>query len=234
MVGAFVAGLAMFLAPCTLPIVPGYLAFIAGGREAGRRALVRNAIAFVLGFSVVFIVLGLFAVAIGHALGAWRLLVPQVAGGILLLFGLVMLGVRIPTLSMEHHARLPGFLQVGRVSSSVLIGALFALGWSPCIGPLLGTILLVASASATAVQGALLLAIFSLGLGVPFIVCALLIDAAAGAVAKLGQITGIFNTLGAVLLVATGFIMLIGKAGLFVEWGQQLLGPLYDSLLKFL
>ncbi len=235
MVGSFVAGLGMFLAPCTLPIVPGYLAFISGGAGAGRSAVLRNALAFVVGFSIIFILLGVFAVSIGHALGVWRLYLPRVAGAVIILFGLTMLGVRLPIFSSERHIRLPAFLTVGRPSSSLLIGALFALGWSPCIGPILGSVLLVASVSTTALQGAVLLGIFSAGLALPFIFCALLLERAGVWVARLGKITAMFERAGALLLIVVGILMLTNTAGLLVTWGFDLLRPFgYDALLNYL
>ncbi|MES2203408.1 MAG: cytochrome c biogenesis protein CcdA, partial [Patescibacteria group bacterium] len=229
MVGAFVAGLAMFLAPCTLPIVPGYLAFIAGGRGK----VMRNAIAFVLGFSAVFIVLGLFAGEAGALLGGWKTYIAQGAGLLLIVFGLTMLGVRIPLLSHERHAGLPR-LAVGHMWGSVLIGALFALGWSPCIGPILGTVLLLASQSATALQGALLLALFSAGLGLPFLLTAYFIDAAGGLFARLGSFTVAFNYVGAVLLIGTGALMLTNQMGVFVAWGLSHFGTFYNALLPYM
>src|SRR3989344_9550896 len=149
-VGAFVAGVLMFLAPCTLPIVPGYLAFIAGGSE--RKRVVGNAVMFVLGFSLVFILLGVFAGALGGLLGPWKFYLGRAAGVVLILFGLTMLGFwRVPLLSSDRHLDISIFryFKIGSPQSSFFIGALFALGWSPCIGPILGTILLVASVEAT-------------------------------------------------------------------------------------
>src|ERR1043166_5708870 len=98
-VGAFVAGLGMFVAPCTLPLVPGYLAFIGGGRGASRSSVFGNALAYVLGFSLVFIILGTFAVTLGHVLGPWRLYLPRAAGAVPILLGFAVLGVRVPFLS---------------------------------------------------------------------------------------------------------------------------------------
>ena len=128
MVGAFVAGFLMFLAPCTLPIVPGYLAFIAGNRQK----VLRNAAAFVLGFSIIFILLGASAGLFGIVVGSWRFVLGRIGGVLIILFGLTMLGVfEVPFLSRERHIRLPGFITVGHPSGSFIIGALFALGWSP-------------------------------------------------------------------------------------------------------
>lgn len=232
--GSFGAGVGMFLAPCTLPLVPSYVGFIAGG-SARRRDILRNAFAYVLGFSVVFIILGIFAVAIGHLLGPWRLFIPQVAGAIIILFGLTMLGVRVPLLSAEGHVKLPKFLVVGRWESSFFIGALFALGWSPCIGPILGTVLLVASTSATALQGGILLAIFSAGLALPFILCAALMDTLQPLLMRFARLMRVLSVLNALLLIFIGILMLTGELGLLVTWGFDLLRPFgYDSLLQYL
>src|SRR5665213_2848 len=178
---AFVAGLVMFLAPCTLPLVPGYLAFIGGaGIEGYREGSIRkkifyNAVAFVIGFSIVFILLGIAAGSVAHILGPWRELLSRLAGIMIALFGITMLGSYIPFFSVERRIPIPPFLKVGRWESALLIGILFALGWSPCIGPILGSILLFASVSSTMLQGAVLLGIFSLGFGIPFLLVALCI-----------------------------------------------------------
>ena len=127
---AFLAGLLMFLAPCTLPIVPGYLAFIAGTGGSGneqykkRWRVFYNALAFVIGFSLVFILLGTFAAAIGSFLGPWRDTLGRLAGAVIIVFGLTMLGlVRIPVLSAERRMAVPHFLTIGKPHSSALIGA---------------------------------------------------------------------------------------------------------------
>ncbi len=239
-VGAFVAGVLMFLAPCTLPIVPGYLAFIAGVPSgqvgSSRRRIVVNAVAFVLGFSVVFILLGVFAASLGGLLGPWRQMLGQAAGAVIILFGLTMLGVfNIPLLSGERRIRLPKWLSLGHPHSSFLIGALFALGWSPCIGPILGTILYFASTSDTALQGALLLAIFSLGLAIPFMACAWLISRAEGLVARAGRLTVVLSYIGGAVLVVLGVLMLTNSMGLLITWGNDLLrGIGYERLLNYL
>ncbi|TSC69627.1 MAG: cytochrome c-type bioproteinis protein [Parcubacteria group bacterium Gr01-1014_56] len=236
---AFLAGVLMFLAPCTLPIVPGYLAFIAGvppgGEARGRGRIVRNAIAFVVGFSLIFILLGTFAGFLGGVVGPWRETLSRAAGVIIILFGLTMLGVlHLPILTQEWRARIPRFLTIGRPESSALIGALFALGWSPCIGPILGTILFVASTSG-APQGALLLGVFSLGLGVPFILSAIFIERLGEWFANLGRTTVVLNYIGGVVLVVIGALMLLNNMGLLITWGFGFFDFLnYDRLLNYL
>lgn len=230
-VGAFVAGFLMFLAPCTLPIVPGYLAFIAAGR-----GVMRNAFAFVLGFSVLFILLGASAGLFGLVVGAWRYEIARLGGVILILFGLTMLGtLRLPFISAEHHVRLPKFLTLGTMSSSFLIGALFALGWSPCIGPILGSVLFLASASATALSGAILLGVFSLGLGLPFLLTALLLEKAQSWAVKTAAVAHYVSYVGGVLLIGIGLLMLFNMTGLLVSWGYGALDMFgYDRLLNYL
>jgi cytochrome c-type biogenesis protein len=238
---AFLAGILMFLAPCTLPIVPGYLAFIAGvpggatstGRT--RRRVLINAVAFVLGFSAVFILLGTFAAEAGSLLGAWRDTLGRLAGAVIIIFGLTMLGVlRIPILGSERRMAIPHFLTIGKPHSSALIGALFALGWSPCIGPILGSILLFASTSATSTQGALLLAVFSLGLGLPFIGTALLLNEAGELIKKYATFVNDLSILGGCILIALGILMLLGDMGLLVTWGFGLFSGPYHTLLQYM
>jgi len=227
---AFLAGVLMFLAPCTLPIVPAYLAFIAG--KQGR--VMSNAIAFVLGFSIVFIVLGAFAGVVGAFLAPWRDSLAMAAGAILIFFGLVVLGVKIPFLSGQKNFATPAWLSVGHPSSSFLIGALFALGWSPCIGPILGTVLLFASTSATAIQGAILLGVFALGLGLPFLVTALLLDKAQATLARWGKVANVLSKIGGLILIGLGVLMLLGRMDLLLLWGFTLFDPVYEKLLNYM
>jgi cytochrome c-type biogenesis protein len=242
---AFLAGVLMFLAPCTLPIVPGYLTFIAGvpeqevaktGAARARRRVMKNALAFVLGFSIVFIVLGLFAASIGGILAPWRPFITRVAGAIIVLFGLTMLGlIKNRALGTEHRMRIPRFVVVGRPESSFVIGVLFALGWTPCIGPILGTVLLFASNSATAVQGALLLGVFSLGLGLPFLLTAYLIGSAGRFFARMQGSVAILSRVAGGMLVIFGIYMLFGYMDFFIAWTTHLIPEAsYNSLLHYL
>ncbi len=239
---AFVAGLLMFLAPCTLPLVPGYLAFIAGGHIGGtpdasaRRRLLINALAFVLGFSVIFVVFGVFAASLGAFFGPWRFVLGRVAGIIVIFFGLVMLGmVRIPVFSSVHRIPVPNFLTLGRWESSFFLGVLFAVGWSPCIGPILGSLLLFASISATMSQGALLLVVFSIGLGIPFILVALFLGTATSFIAHADTLIRIVSVFGGCVLIALGVLMLLGDMGILITVGYQALSFIhYDHLLNYM
>lgn len=231
--GAFIAGVLMFLAPCTLPIVPGYLAFIAGiplsalsdpkQKRQARNIVMKNALAFCLGFTAIFMALGASAGLLGAALGEWRVLLAQAGGAVIILFGLTMLGaLPLSFIMRERHLRLPAFLTLGKMSSSALIGGLFALGWSPCIGPLLATVLLLASGAGTFWYGVGLLAVFSLGLAVPFLLCALLINETTTFLTKIGWFTRLIQVAGGLGLILTGILMVTGQLGYVIASGYYL------------
>jgi len=245
-IAAFIAGVLMFLAPCTLPIVPAYLAFIAGiplsalsnpaAKRSARRVVLKNAVAFVIGFSVIFILLGASAGLLGTFVGPWRYALAKLGGVIIILFGLTMLGLLpVSFINRERHLKLPSFLVLGRMPSSALIGSLFALGWSPCIGPILGTVLLIASNSATVGYGATLLAVFSLGLAVPFLLAAFLVTETTVFLSKIGGFVRVLNIVGGVGLILGGVLMLTGNMALFVSLGTDLFEYWgFDALLKYL
>ena len=245
-IGTFFAGMLMFLAPCTLPIVPGYLAFIAGiplsalqnpaAKKSARRAVIKNAFAFVIGFSLVFIALGAAAGLLGVLAGPWRFALSRLGGAVIIVFGLTMLNiVPLSFLLRERHVRLPAFLELGRLSSSAFIGALFALGWSPCIGPILGTVLLIASNTATAGYGAALLAVFSLGLGIPFLLTAVLVSETTAFLTRLSGLVRALTLIGGISLVVTGVLMVTGIMDTLVAGGYAMLGGWgYDALLNYL
>lgn len=172
---AFTAGILSFLSPCVLPLVPSYLAYVGGSGAARRSLLVRNALLFVAGFSMIFVALGASASALGSLLRANREVL-TIGGGILvILFGLVLLGViRMPVLMRDTRvqARHDASTPVG----AVLLGMAFAAGWTPCIGPVLGGILTLAGASGTLLEGVVMLAVYSAGLAIPFLLAALALE----------------------------------------------------------
>jgi cytochrome c-type biogenesis protein len=177
---AFVAGLASFLSPCVLPVVPGYVGFVTGvtldefrsdhGGSARRQAAVHAAL-FILGFSLLFVVLGASATAVGTVVRRALPLIQQVGGAVIVLFGLYLVGlIRMPLLLQERRVQLSA--TPAGMLGSVVAGVAFGAGWTPCIGPVLATILLYAGMSATVLHGAGLLAAYALGLGLPFFVAA--------------------------------------------------------------
>lgn len=175
---AFAAGLASFLSPCVLPVVPGLVGFVTGVSledfRAAEQASVRRRAAlhsglFIVGFSTVFILLGASATALGLLVRRALPLIQQVGGAVIVLFGLFMLGViRMPLLLQERRIQLS--TRPAGMLGSVIAGVAFGAGWTPCIGPVLATILLYAGMSATRLHGAALLGAYALGLGVPFFV----------------------------------------------------------------
>jgi cytochrome c-type biogenesis protein len=177
---AFVAGLVSFLSPCVLPLVPSYVTFVTGmtldelsanGRAAARRRAVVHASLFVLGFSLVFVVLGATATTLGATLRRALPLLQQVGGVVIAAFGLSILGAfRASWLMRERRVHLAS--KPAGLAGSVLVGVAFGAGWTPCIGPVLASILLYAGMEATMTRGMLLLAAYSIGLGIPFLIAA--------------------------------------------------------------
>lgn len=181
---AFLAGLVSFLSPCVFPVVPSYVGFVTGltldelkdgGRAAARRQAAVHSALFVLGVSLVFIALGASATALGGALRRSLPLLQQVGGVVIVLFGLYLLGVlKIPALMRERRVQLAA-KPAGRIGS-VVAGVAFGAGWTPCVGPVLASVLLYASFEETMLQGMLLLGAYALGLGIPFFVAAVALN----------------------------------------------------------
>lgn len=178
---AFAAGLVSFLSPCVLPLIPGYISMLSGlsmedlrGEATGKvtALILRNSVAFVIGFSVVFIVLGASATAVGRFLLSRRGIFDIVAGAVIIIFGLHLTGlVKIPFLYRE--ARMNTLAPKRGVAGSFVLGFAFAFGWTPCIGPILTGILALAAIKDTVFQGMFLLAVYSAGLAIPFLLTAL-------------------------------------------------------------
>lgn len=176
---AFAAGLLSFLSPCVLPLVPSYIGFLTGMTlpqvEARRRVALIHALLFVGGFSAVFVLLGASATALGRTLNYHQVWVQRVGGALIVVFGLVSLGlVKSPLLSQDRRIQLDR-RPVGYLGSA-LVGMAFAAGWTPCIGPVLGGILSLAATSVDVERGMLLLAVYSAGLAVPFLLAAVAVE----------------------------------------------------------
>lgn len=218
-VAALVGGLLSFFSPCVLPLVPVYLGYISGvavGRSSSqaRRVVVSHALVFVLGFSLIFALLGAAVGLLGQALNAALPTLTRVGGVVLVVLGLQMAGVlRIPALYSEKRweGRLgasAGYLR------SLLIGMIFAAGWTPCVGPVLTAILLLAMQTATAWRGAWLLLVFAAGLGIPFIVTGALLDVLMPRLKRVGKHAQAISVAGGILLIVMGFALV---TGLFTE-----------------
>ncbi len=247
---AFIAGLFTFLAPCTLPLVPGYLGFISGVSldkikdpeqlKKMRGKIFINGLLYVLGFSAVFILMGsLFGLG-GQALIQYRIWLTRIGGIFVIVFGLYMMHVFdfsfLKFLSKEKHVNVFKWLKPGKASSSFLFGATFAFGWSPCVGPILGSILLLASSSATVGSGAFLLLVFSLGLGLPFLFIAAAIGSASKHLHKIQKHLKVISIIGGAFLLLLGVLMVTNKMGVWFGFFYETFSFLdYESkLINFL
>lgn len=223
---AFAAGLVSFLSPCVLPLVPGYVSYVTGtsparGARGGTMALRLPAmglsLCFVLGFTTVFVLLGASATALGQLLLAWRYELNIVGGAIVILFGLFILGLaRLPWLQrdLRFHTATAG----GRPLAAYAIGLAFAFGWTPCIGPVLGAILTVSAASTTVAGGVALLAIYSLGLGVPFVLAALVTAGLTARLKAIGRLGRVLQLLAGGLMILMGVAMITGQLSTLAYW----------------
>jgi cytochrome c-type biogenesis protein len=224
---AFAAGIVSFLSPCVLPLVPGYVSYVAGrtttdGRADGAARLSAAALSlcFVLGFSTVFIVLGASATALGRLLLGYRVELNLAGGAIVIVFGLFLIGLVRPAWMMREarfHASAPG----GRAMSAYALGLAFAFGWTPCIGPILGSILTVGAASATVADGVALLAIYSLGLGIPFLLAALFTDALARRLKAMRRAGRLLQSAAGGIMILMGLAMITGQMSTFSFWLLQ-------------
>src|SRR3990172_4766900 len=225
-VTALIAGVLSFASPCVLPIVPGYLSFITGmgldqltQKESRSRVLQTaflNSITFVIGFSLIFVLLGASATAVGKFLHEYMGIFSKIAGVVLILFGLHMIGViKIPFLLYEKRIHQEG--KTGGLFRSFTAGLLFAFGWTPCIGPILAGILTIAAAAETAQQGMALLAVYSLGLGIPFILSAVFLNAFFNVFSKVKAHLHKVEIAGGVILVALGVLVFTNKLGLISQ-----------------
>jgi cytochrome c-type biogenesis protein len=240
LLAAFGAGLLSFISPCVLPLVPGYLSYISGlslddmrgtGAVAGsggvgvavaaspvaRRQVVLSSLAFILGFSIVFVALGAAASAIGQFLASQQAIFNRIAGAIVIVFGLHTMGVlRIEWLYQEkrvHTSRKPaGFI------GATLIGIAFAFGWTPCIGPILAGILALAGTQETVGQGVRLLSVYSLGLGIPFLATALMINRFFTAMGRIRKHYHKIELVSGAMLVVIGLLIFTNKFTIIAQW----------------
>jgi len=213
---SFFAGIVSFFSPCILPLVPGYLSFITGltveEMEEGEGKLGRialNTLFFIMGFSALFVLLGAGATAIGMFLQTHISVLRRVAGLIILLLGLHLVGLLKIKAFLTHSTALRLKRESGSIAGSFFLGVALALAWTPCIGPILGTILVYAAAQETLGEGVLMLTLYSLGLGVPFMIVALGSGALVGKVARMGRVAKILQILAGCVLIGFGLWLII-------------------------
>ena len=221
---ALVAGVISFLSPCVLPIVPPYLAYMSGvtmseltDEAAARRRATVAALFFVLGLSTVFLFLGFTASAFGAFFLKNQTLFAQVSGVVVIVFGLHFLGVfRIPFLDRE--ARLDAGDAGGSAFGAYVLGLAFAFGWTPCIGPQLGAILSMAASEASITRGTVLLGVYALGLGIPFLLAAIFLNRAMGVMNRLKRHMGLIEKIMGALLIFVGVMLVTGAFSTFSWW----------------
>jgi cytochrome c-type biogenesis protein len=229
---ALLAGLASFLSPCVFSLVPAYISYL-GGRTAGMSSETRRSkfytfthgLAFVLGFSLVFIILGIASSALSNLLFNMRGTLSKIGGIVVIIFGIHMVGIiRIPFLEYDTRRQdLPeqrfGYL------SSFLLGIFFSAGWSPCVGPILGSILTISLAGGSVIQGATLLTAYSIGLAIPFLIAALGIGWVSIIIRRYGKAMRYIEIIMGVILIIVGVMLFLGtfqtlsRFGFFVDFG---------------
>ena len=229
---AFMAGVLSFLSPCVLPLVPSYVSFITGmsfedltgsaDRKRVRNLTITNSLVFIAGFSAVFIALGASSSVAGQILFRYQEWLRIIGGILIIIFGLFIAGfLKLDFLMRERKLHLGG--KPAGYIGTFAIGMTFAAGWTPCIGPILGSILLYAGAKGSAVYGIKLLSVYSLGLGVPFFISSLAINSFLSYSKKLQRYMKIIMIISGILLIAFGVIMLTNRlkdiTGLFPDFG---------------
>ncbi len=228
---AFLAGLLSFLSPCVLPLVPAYIGYL-GGMAVGapeedeeeetapsRGRVFIHGLAFVLGFSAVFVLLGVGASALGGALYDLRFWLARIGGLIVIIFGIHTMGLyRIPFL--EQDLRPDMDIEGKGLLSSALMGVLFSAGWSPCVGPVLGAILTLSLQGGSVAQGALLLSVYSAGLAVPFLLTALALEPVAQFIRRYGKVSRIAEIIMGIMLVVVGVMLLTGTFARLAQLGN--------------
>ena len=222
---AFTAGFLTFISPCLLPLIPSFIAYITGislndindpvKKNAAKRKALAHSLFFIIGFSLIFILLGLTATFIGKALFHYQKLI-QTAGGILIiLFGLYLIGIlKFDFLGKEFKVKVKS--EGASYLGSFIIGVTFAAAWTPCAGPILGSILLLAGTKTSVVEGAKLLSVYSLGIAVPFFLTALLINTFVTYFNRLKKFMGVVNIISGVFLVIIGILIMTNYLNIIV------------------
>jgi cytochrome c-type biogenesis protein len=219
LIAAFGAGFLSFISPCVLPLIPGYLSFVSGvsleemrddTAVAARRQVVITSLAFVLGFSLVFIALGASASALGKFLFRNSTLLERIAGVLVIIIGLHTMGVfRIPFLETEK--RLQAGSKPKTLLGAVVVGMAFGFGWTPCIGPILSGILMLAGSKDTVREGVVMLAVYSMGLGIPFLLTSLAINKFFAASSRIRRHYHAIEVTSGLLLVGIGVLLFTGQ-----------------------
>lgn len=222
---AFTAGLLSFLSPCVLPLIPSYVTFITGlsldDVQRSRRAALVHALLFILGFSLIFIALGATATLLGRVLIVYREWITRIGGALVIVFGLYLLGLfNVSAFNRERRVHLAdkplGYL------GTVIVGIAFGAGWTPCIGPILGSILAYSTSQADVRQGIGLLSAYSLGLAVPFFLAAVAVERFLGVFGWLKRHMVVVNRISGILLIIVGVLMITNYFTIMAAYLQTL------------
>lgn len=211
---AFLEGIITFISPCLLPMIPLYISYFAGGKERNTKKTIKNALGFISGFTIVFVLMGALAGTFGQLLNEYKRVVDVVTGLIVIFFGLNFLGVF--KLNLFKGSRKAKTENLGFFSSMVF-GIVFSIGWTPCVGAFLGSALMMAASQGQATEGIIMLLLYSSGLGIPFFISAILIDKLRGAFTFIKKHYKVINTACGCLLVVVGVFMATGLFGKFIN-----------------
>lgn len=208
---SFLEGIITFISPCLLPMLPVYILYFTGGKaeEGKSRKTLINALGFVLGFTLVFVALGAFMAGLGSLLQRYQTVVNLITGVVVIIFGLNFMGILNIGLLNGTHKIQKEVKELG-FFSAVVFGIIFSIGWTPCVGTFLGSALLMASQQGSVLQGIIMLLLYSLGLGIPFLVSALLIDKLKGTFQFIKTHYQVINRVCGALLVGIGILMMTG------------------------
>ena len=210
---AFLEGIITFISPCLLPMLPIYISYFAGGGERKTSKTLKNATGFILGFTVIFVLMGALASSFGKLLTKYNIIVNIITGLIVIFFGLNFIGIF--KLNIFKGTKMAKTENLG-FFSSLLFGIVFSIGWTPCVGAFLGSALMMATSQGKVVEGIIMLLVYSLGLGIPFFLSAVLIDKLRGAFNFIKKHYKVINIICGSLLILVGLLMATGVFGKFI------------------
>ncbi|MFS0784612.1 cytochrome c biogenesis CcdA family protein [Bacillus sp. 1P06AnD] len=220
---ALTAGLLSFFSPCVFPLLPAYITHLTGGKieqakvQVNRRTLYTRSLGFIGGFSLIFIIMGASATFLGKLFLDYRVIIMQIAGLLIIIFGLQMVGL----LNMSILNKTKGFSserKTKNIFSSVLLGMAFATGWTPCVGLALSSILLLASSSATVAHGIYLLISYSVGMAIPFLIISVAVSYSLKIVKKINRYLGTLSIINGTIMIILGFLVLTGQMQKISGW----------------
>lgn len=206
----FIEGIITFISPCILPMLPIYISYFAGDIEEGKKGkTIINAIGFVIGFTIIFTLLGALAGTFGMFIKKYQTIFNIIGGSILIIFGLNYMGI-LSIGFIEKTKKIQVDIKSFKFLSTIVFGMIFAIGWTPCVGTFLGSALMIAASSSGVLKGTIMLLIYSLGLGIPFIIAALIMDELKNSMKFIKKNYKLINRISGVFLIIVGISMIIG------------------------